>query len=377
MKKILIVVGTRPNFIKITRFKKVNTLMGNPFEIRIVHTGQHYDSKMADIFFEQFELEPDFWLEIPPASANIQMAEIMIRLEKALDEYHPDLMMVVGDVNSTFAAALTANKMNIKIAHIESGLRSFDRTMPEEINRLLTDEITDYFFVTEQSGYSNLIKEGRNKENIFFVGNTMIDTLVGFDNKIQQSDILKKLELTPKHFVLMTMHRPATVDFENGLKKLLDVIEYITKKVNLVFPIHPRTLNRIEDFGLMDRIKQNKKIILTEPLDYFAFQKLISDSAYVITDSGGIQEETTFRKIPCLTLRANTERPSTVDVGTNELVPFDIKIISNKIEQILTGKYKKGEVPKMWDGHSTDRILQHCITILNATPNTPQPISIS
>ena len=377
MKKILIVVGTRPNFIKITRFKRVNEQLGNPFEIKIVHTGQHYDSKMADVFFEQFELEPDFWLEIPPASANIQMAEIMIRLEKALEEFHPDLMMVVGDVNSTFAAALTANKMDIKIAHIESGLRSFDRTMPEEINRLLTDEITDYFFVTEQSGYDNLINEKRKKENIFFVGNTMIDTLVGFDNKIQQSDILKKLGISKKEFVLMTMHRPATVDFEEGLKKLLAVIEYITQKSSLVFPIHPRTLNRIEEFGLMNRVKQNKKIILTEPLDYFAFQKLTNDCAYVITDSGGIQEETTFRKIPCLTLRANTERPSTVDVGTNELVPFDIKVISEKIEQILSGNYKKGDIPKMWDGKATDRILQHCVSILKTSAAVQQNASVS
>lgn len=369
----MIVVGTRPNFIKITRFKKVNEQMGNPFEIKIVHTGQHYDSKMADVFFEQFELEPDFWLEIPPASANMQMAEIMIRLEKTLDEYHPDLMMVVGDVNSTFAAAFTANKMGIKIAHIESGLRSFDRTMPEEINRLLTDEITDYYFVTEQSGYDNLINEKRNKQNIFFVGNTMIDTLVGFDKKIQQSDVLQKMGLTKQQFVLMTMHRPATVDFKEGLTRLIEVIEYITKTASLVFPIHPRTLNRIEEFGLMDRVKQNKKIILTEPLDYFAFQKLTSDCAYVITDSGGIQEETTYRKIPCLTLRANTERPSTVDVGTNELIPFDSKIVSNKIEEILSGNYKKGTIPYLWDGHATDRILQHCVTILNASAKTKQP----
>ncbi|MFI5218988.1 MAG: UDP-N-acetyl glucosamine 2-epimerase, partial [Bacteroidia bacterium] len=185
MEKILIVVGTRPNFIKITQFKKVNASLGNPFEIKIVHTGQHYDDKMADVFFRQFELEPDYWLEIPPASPNSQMAEVMLRLEKTISDFNPALVMVVGDVNSTFAAALTCNKMNVKLAHIESGLRSRDRTMPEEINRMLTDEITDYFFITEQSGYDNLIEEGKKKEQLFFVGNTMIDTLVAFENKIQ------------------------------------------------------------------------------------------------------------------------------------------------------------------------------------------------
>jgi UDP-N-acetylglucosamine 2-epimerase (non-hydrolysing) len=364
MKKILIVVGTRPNFIKITQFKKVNAAMGNPFDIKILHTGQHYDSKMADVFFEQFEMEPDIWLNIPPASANTQMAEIMLRLEKVILEENPDLLMVPGDVNSTFAAALTANKMGIKIAHIESGLRSSDRTMPEEFNRILTDEITDYFFVTEESGKRHLLAEGKNPNKILFVGNTMIDTLVAFDNKIEESDILQKLNLAPKKFVLMTMHRPATVDNKEGLEKLLKIIEFINKTDSLVFPIHPRTLNKLSEFGLMERVKQNEKIILTEPLDYFAFQKLTANCSYVITDSGGIQEETTFRRIPCLTLRPNTERPSTVDVGTNELVPFDITLVEGKIQEIKTGKYKKGAIPPMWDGKSTNRILDNCAKIL-------------
>jgi UDP-N-acetylglucosamine 2-epimerase (non-hydrolysing) len=364
MKKILIVVGTRPNFIKITQFKRVNKELGNPFEIKILHTGQHYDSKMADVFFEQFEMEPDIWLNIPAASANTQMAEIMLRLEKVILEERPDLLMVPGDVNSTFAAALTANKMGIKIAHIESGLRSFDRTMPEEFNRLLTDEVTDYFFVTEESGEKHLLKEGRPPSSIFFVGNTMIDTIVAFENKIVQSNILETLGLIPKKFVLMTMHRPATVDNKEGLEKLLRIIEFINKEDSLVFPIHPRTLNRLGEFGLIEKVKQNKKIILTEPLDYFAFQKLTKECSYVITDSGGIQEETTFRRVPCLTLRPNTERPCTVDVGTNELVPFDINLVEGKIQEIKTGRYKKGIIPPMWDGKSTNRILEHCMMVL-------------
>jgi len=339
MKKILIVVGTRPNFIKVTQFKKVNADLGMPFDIKIVHTGQHYDSKMADIFFEQFNLTPDFWLNIPAGSPNSQMAEIMLRLEKVIQENKPDLLMVVGDVNSTFAAALTANKMDLKIAHVESGLRSFDRTMPEEINRLLTDEITDYFFITEDSGYKNLLKEGKHEKQMFFVGNTMIDTLVAFDEKIQQSNILETLNIKSKEFVLMTMHRPATVDHKDGLKQLFSIIELITKNHQLVFPI---------------------------PLDYLAFQKLISDCAYIVTDSGGIQEESTFRQIPCLTLRANTERPCTVDIGTNELVPFSQEKISERIDAIVHNKYKKGVIPPLWDGQSTKRILEACMKFLSS-----------
>jgi len=362
--RILIVVGTRPNFIKITQFKKVNQQMGNPFDIKIVHTGQHYDDKMAAIFFQQFELEPDYFLNIPQASANSQMAEIMLRLENVIIDYKPALVMAVGDVNSTFAAAFTAHKLGIQVAHIESGLRSYDRGMPEEINRLLTDEISDYYFITEQSGLDNLIKEGRSKDKLHFVGNTMIDTLVAFNHKIEESKILDEYHLISQKFVLMTMHRPATVDFEEGLKKLLDIIEYVNKNYKLVFPIHPRTLGKLQQFGLMERVKANDKIILTEPLDYFAFQKLTAHCRFVITDSGGIQEETTFRRVPCLTLRPNTERPSTVTIGTNELVPFDIETVQNKINSIIEDTYKKGNIPPMWDGKSTERILQTCLGLV-------------
>ena len=363
MSRILIVVGTRPNFIKITQFKKINEQLGVPFEVKIVHTGQHYDDKMADVFFRQFELTPDYFLNIPAESANTQMAEIMIRLEKVIKEFHPSLIMVVGDVNSTFAAALTANKCGIKIAHIESGLRSNDRGMPEEINRILTDEITDYFFVTEQSGIDHLKEEQKSDEQIFFVGNTMIDTLVAFEDKIQKDDVLKRMKIKKGAFALMTMHRPATVDFAEELSKLIDIIDFITETMHLVFPIHPRTTNKLESFGLMDRINQNKKLILTEPLDYFSFQKLTADCSFVITDSGGIQEETTFRQIPCLTLRPNTERPSTITLGTNELVPFDVPTVKKHIEAIQNGSHKKGTIPPMWDGNSTRRILEHCMVI--------------
>ncbi len=369
MSRILIVVGTRPNFIKVTQFKKVNEQLGSPFDIKIVHTGQHYDDKMADVFFRQFELTPDYFLNIPADSANTQMAEIMIRLEKVIKEYQPALVMVVGDVNSTFAAAITANKMGVRIAHIESGLRSKDRSMPEEINRILTDEITDYFFITEQSGMDHLKEEHKKDEQLFFVGNTMIDTLVAFEHKILKDPILEKLKIKKKSFALMTMHRPATVDFEEGLSKLIDIIDFITKSMHLVFPIHPRTTNKLESFGLMKRITANKKLILTEPLDYFSFQKLTAECSFVITDSGGIQEETTFRKIPCLTLRPNTERPSTITIGTNELVPFDVPTVKAHIENIRDNKHKKGDIPPMWDGNSTRRILEHCMTIFREELN--------
>lgn len=338
--------------------------MGSPFDIKIVHTGQHYDDKMAAVFFEQFELEPDYFLNIPQASANTQMAEVMLRLEKVISDYKPGLVMAVGDVNSTFAAAFTAHKCGCKVAHIESGLRSDDRTMPEEINRLLTDEISDYFFVTEQSGTDNLLKEGKPADRLFFVGNTMIDTLVGFNDKIQQHTVLQQMNLQKQEYVLMTMHRPATVDHLEGLTKLIDIIDYITTRYDLVFPIHPRTTAKLQSFGLMDRVQTNKRLHLTEPMDYFAFQKLTADCKFVITDSGGIQEETTFRSVPCLTLRPNTERPSTITIGTNELVPFDIKVVQHKINEIINGTYKKGTVPPHWDGKSTERILEVCMRLL-------------
>lgn len=356
-KRILIVVGTRPNFIKVTQFHKVVKQYTN-LECRIVHTGQHFDDKMSKVFFRQFNLEPDIYLNIEPGTPVAQMAAIMQGLEKTVNDYKPDLMIVPGDVNSTLAASLVANKMNIPLAHLESGLRSFDRTMPEEFNRVLTDEVADYFFVTEQSGYDHLINEGHKPDKIYFVGNTMIDTMVAFADKIEQSDIDKKLGLTPKHYVLMTMHRPATVDSEDGLRKLINLIKYITAKYKLVFPIHPRTVKNLEKHGLHDEIKNNKNLILSEPLDYFAFQKLVKHSLLIVTDSGGIQEESTFLQIPCLTLRPNTERPVTVTLGTNELIPFDEKVIEDRITKIENGQAKKGKVPPMWDGKATERIVK-------------------
>lgn len=363
-KHILIIVGTRPNFIKVTQFKKEAKAFSN-LSIKIAHTGQHFDSKMADVFFEQFNLIPDVFFNIKPASANSQMAEIMIKLEAEIIAHKPDLIVVVGDVNSTFAAAITANKMGVKIAHLESGLRSYDKTMPEEHNRVLTDAITDYFFVTEQSGYDNLINENKNKDNIYFVGNTMIDTLVAFQKEIDATQVLDELKIQPNKFILMTMHRPATVDDEVGLNKLATLIKSLDSNFKIVFPIHPRTLKNIDRFGLTPNFKNNPNLILTEPLDYFSFQKLVKEAKLILTDSGGIQEESTFLQVPCLTLRPNTERPITVTLGSNELVPFSTEIILNKVNEIINGHAKKGEIPPLWDGKTTQRILQIIDNLLN------------
>ncbi len=363
MKKILIVVGTRPNFIKVTRFRQVAQNFPG-LEVKFVHTGQHFDQKMSQIFFDQFDLRPDFMLNIGQGTPNSQMANVMLGLEKVCLEYAPDLLIVVGDVNSTFAAALTGNKMGIKVAHLESGLRSFDRDMPEEINRLLTDEIANYYFVTEQSGMNHLKEEGKPENALFFVGNTMIDSLVAFEEQVQQSQIMTEMQLEKGKFVLMTMHRPSNVDREEGLVILIQMIKSITKNYKLVFPIHPRTVAKLKQFGLWEEIEHLEGLIFSEPMDYFAFQKLTAECSFVVTDSGGIQEETTFRKVPCLTLRNNTERPSTIDIGSNVLVPYTLKDLEEQIEKIQNGTFKKGAVPPLWDGKSTERIMEVIQSIL-------------
>jgi UDP-N-acetylglucosamine 2-epimerase (non-hydrolysing) len=354
---ILVIIGTRPNFIKVTRFKEVASKFSN-INLKIVHTGQHYDTNMADVFFEQFKLVPDYFLEVNKGSANTQIAEIMIKLENLINtSFKPDLIIVVGDVNSTLAGAITANKLGIKLAHVESGLRSFDNKMPEEHNRLLTDKITNLFFVTEPSGIENLTREGIAVDKIKFVGNTMIDTLVKFSGDIEKSDILNKLSINEKPYVLTTLHRPATVDSEEGLNKLILLFESLAKTYQIVFPIHPRTINNLKKFNLYSTLLQNKNLIITAPLDYFGFQKLIKYSEFVLTDSGGIQEESTFLKIPCLTLRNNTERPITCNIGTNTLVKFEIEEINSWIDAIKKKTYKKGSIPEHWDGKSTERIF--------------------
>lgn len=358
MKKFLAVIGTRPNIIKITQFRKVASKYPE-IDLKLVHTGQHFTPNMSDLFFTELDLDqPDFMLHSESSSVVTQFASILTGLEKVMLEYKPDYVIVVGDVNSTLAAAITCNKMNSKLIHLESGLRSFDNSMPEEHNRLLTDQITDLFFVTEESGMQNLLKEGKKKEAIFFVGNTMIDTLVAYTEKINQSVILQKLNLKAKSYALMTMHRPGNVDSKEGLLKLLEIIEELSKEFTIVFPIHPRTVNKLKEFGLYSPIEKNQNLRLMEPAGYLDFQKLILESSFVITDSGGIQEETTFRQIPCLTLRPNTERPSTIDIGSNKLLEFDTEKIVSEVAEIKKGSYKKGNIPPLWDGKATERIFK-------------------
>jgi len=355
-KLLYIIVGTRPNFIKVTQFKKI-AANRKDLHIRIVHTGQHYDDKMSKIFFKQFGLVPDSIINLTSSTENSQIAEIMMRLEETFTAEKPDCIMVVGDVNSTLAGALVANKMGIKLVHLESGLRSNDRSMPEEINRILTDHLADKLFVTEQSGIDNLLREGKNPEQIHFVGNTMIDTMLAYDKEITESDILNKLNISSQGFVLMTIHRPATVDTKEGLVKLFKLLNKLNQKLKIIFPIHPRTLKNITKFDLEDELKNNDNLILTEPLDYFAFQKLIKECCYILTDSGGIQEESTQRRVPCLTLRPNTERPVTISKGTNTLVPFEIELLLEYINLIDSGTYKVGTIPDYWDGKATERVL--------------------
>lgn len=364
MKKILIVVGTRPNLVKITQFKKEAEKFDD-LEVKIVHTGQHHNQQMSDVFLQQFNIEIDYFLGIEAATPNQLIGEIILKLEDVVNQYQPNLILCVGDVNSTLATAICANKLGIKLGHIESGLRSNDRSMPEEINRILTDEITDICFVTEQSGFDNLIDNGKQKHQIEFVGNTMIDTLVAFQKEIDASSIIKELTIKENDYFLVTLHRPSNVDAKEKLEKVISLLKEISNLKMVVFPIHPRTENNLKNHQLYDDLLEIKNLKIVKPQGYFAFQKLIKHSFCVITDSGGIQEETTFQQIPCITLRENTERPSTITEGTNVLLEFDNQKIVNTIDSINNGSFKKGTIPKLWDGKATGRILQKCNEILS------------
>ncbi len=356
MRKLMVVVGTRPNFVKVTRFKEVAAARGG-WELRLVHTGQHHDERMSTVFFEQFGLMPDDLLGIPGGTPNTRMAQIMLALEPVVLQHRPDVMLVVGDVDSTLAAALTANRTGTRLAHLESGLRNGDMDMPEEVNRILTDRIADLHLTTEASARENLLREGISAEGIHAVGNTMIDTLVAFDDRIALDPVLDVLGLGTGGHVLVTMHRPASVDHAAGLADMVELLSFVADTHKVVFPVHPRTAQRLEAAGLMERLKALPGMITCGPLDYFAFQKLVSTSAFVITDSGGIQEETTYRRIPCLTLRPSTERPITVTEGSNELVPFDQARLADAIDRIRSGAFKKGSIPMLWDGQATERVF--------------------
>ncbi len=355
MKKVISVVGARPNFMKIAPIHKAFLKYSNTINHLICHTGQHYDKKMSKVFFDDLELpKPDFYLGVGGGTHAEQTGKIMIEFEKILLAENPDLVLVVGDVNSTIACTLAAAKLHIKTAHVESGLRSFDRDMPEEINRLLTDSISDFLFVTEQSGLDNLIKEGVSKDKIFFTGNVMIDSLINYLPKADKSNILRELQVTDSPFVLITLHRPSNVDEKDQLIKLFDFINRIAIQRKVVFPIHPRTLKNLKEFNILDSLSAN--IILTEPIGYIDFLCCTKNAELILTDSGGIQEESTYLGVQCITLRKTTERPVTVDVGTNQLLGLDLNKIEIAANEILSGKIKKGQIPNLWDGKAAERI---------------------
>ncbi len=355
--KIIHVVGARPNFIKIASILRACRKAAQ-IESVLVHTGQHYTENMSKTFFEELDIPiPDINLEVGSSSHTQQTAEIMKRFEPVVLEHNPDAVLVVGDVNSTVACALVAAKLGVKIVHVEAGLRSFDRTMPEEINRVLTDAISDILFVTEPSGVTNLKREGIDGTKVHFVGNVMIDTLEFHKEKAANSRILDKLNLQTRGYIVVTLHRPSNVDQRQALRKILDGLAEIQKEIKVVFPTHPRTVKNLISNGLMQQPKDLPNMLVIEPLGYLDFLKLMSESKLVITDSGGIQEETTILGIPCLTVRENTERPITITKGTNVLVEADTdKILSVYRESLNTVRLRTR--PKLWDGKASERIVR-------------------
>jgi len=366
MLKVLNIVGARPNYMKVA---PIHNAMLASHKIRpvLVHTGQHYDAKMSDIFFADLGLpEPDVFLGVGSGSHAEQTAKIMVGFEKVVLAEKPDAVLVVGDVNSTIACAMVAVKMGIKVVHVEAGLRSYDRSMPEEINRLMTDVICDYLYVSEESGLANLRHEGIAESKIIHVGNCMIDSLISNLPKAKERKIIQELGLIPNEFILSTIHRPANVDNEAKSRVIVETLLKLAEKIKIVLPLHPRSSKNLMSFGLFEQLTAHKNIILIEPAGYLDFVSLMYYSKLLLTDSGGIQEETTYLGKPCLTLRESTERPSTVTEGTNIMVPeLNKNIIVNHVTDILFGKTKEGKIPKFWDGHAAERIVEHLADVLS------------
>lgn len=363
MLKIINVVGARPNFMKVAPLVHAMKQQADRFTPLVVHTGQHYDSLMSDLFFRDLDLPtPDVYLGVGSASHAAQTAAVMERFEPIVLRERPDWVLVVGDVNSTLACALVCIKLGVKVAHVEAGLRSRDRTMPEEINRLLTDQISDLLFTPSADADENLRAEGIPAERIRFVGNVMIDSLYKYLERARQSGIKERLELTEGSYAVLTLHRPSNVDDPEVFRRILQALEEIVLKLPLVFPVHPRTRKMITEFGLTERIEKAKGLRMVEPVGYLDFLGLYSGARLVLTDSGGIQEETTVLGIPCLTLRENTERPVTIEMGTNIVVGTDPEKITTHALAALNGTSNKAiRVPPLWDGHTAERILAELI----------------
>lgn len=356
-KRVILVAGARPNFMKIAPIWLEMIRFRSDFTPIILHTGQHYDYEMSKVFFEDLDLPgPNYFLGVGSGTHAEQTAKIMMEFERVLQKERPDLVMVVGDVNSTLACSVTAKKLLIPIAHVEAGLRSFDMTMPEEINRKVTDTISDILFTPSKDGNKNLVLEGIDGNKIHFVGNIMIDSLVKVSKRIDESyenKTYNKFNVKRGHFVLVTLHRPSNVDDENNLLKVLNVLNDLSRNIPIIFPVHPRTKKNIN--GLEKSFVFNGEIKILEPLRYREFITLEKAATFVLTDSGGIQEEATYLKIPCMTLRPNTERPITITEGTNELV--SIETIKEKVESIVLGNWKQSKIPDLWDGKTAERIV--------------------
>ncbi len=353
--RILSVVGARPNFMKAAPLiKEIGKAAGNGLEHKLLHTGQHYDDSMSDVFFRELGIPaPDFNLQVGSGTHAQQTARIMLAFEPICAQEKPDWVVVVGDVNSTLACTLVAAKLGIKVAHVEAGLRSFDRTMPEEINRVITDAIADLLLTPSADADANLHREGVAASRIRLVGNIMIDTLVANLPRAHSSDVLARMGLESKSYAYVTLHRPSNVDEPANLGRIMDELGRMAARVPIVFPIHPRTMNMIKASDISASGNANLKLI--DPIGYLESLLLTENARFVLTDSGGIQEESTYLGTPCLTLRPNTERPITIELGTNKLTRLDT--LSSDIEEILQGRRRAGQIPPFWDGRTAERVL--------------------
>lgn len=357
MFKIVSVVGARPNFMKVAPLHRA-FLESGQIDSKIVHTGQHYDPEMSAIFFQQLGMpQPHYYLGIGGGSHTYQTATVMLKFEEVIEKEKPDLVLVVGDVNASLAATLVAVKKGIDVAHVEAGLRSGDRTMPEEINRILTDSVCQYHFVSEHSGLVHLARENTQSQGIHLVGNTMIDSLFFYRERAKKENILENLALDARSYILFTMHRPKNVDSKAALEAMVELLDMATKRLAVVFPLHPRTANNLEKFGLKEKLTSLENLYCLPPQGYLQFLYLMDNARMVLTDSGGIQEETTFLQIPCLTFRDSTERPITITLGTNKLIAdLQPNSVVKAIDNILSGKELEGIIPPLWDGKTAQRI---------------------
>ncbi|HEY4759195.1 MAG TPA: UDP-N-acetylglucosamine 2-epimerase (non-hydrolyzing) [Thermoguttaceae bacterium] len=368
--RITCVVGARPNFMKVTPILACAAGLPN-MRCRLLHTGQHYDERMSTLFFTELGLpKPDTYLGVGSGSHAVQTASVMLKFEEELSAHHADLVLVVGDVNSTLACALVAVKRHIPVAHVEAGLRSHDRRMPEEINRILTDHISEYLFTTEREAGRNLLAEGIPAERIHFVGNVMIDTLLRHRKRARLTGVLERFSLAPRDYAVCTMHRPDSVDTVEGAKRTLSAIAILADRLPVILPMHPRTRSRWTSFQLLDRLSRCPNLTITDPLGYLEFMALMDNAALVLTDSGGIQEETTILDVPCLTFRENTERPVTVSEGTNQLIGLDLVRLVTAVEEVLSGEIVDGRTPELWDGQAAARIL-HVLQSHGSRRSTP------